>query len=333
MKNPCLSSGSLFLIPSPKKLAAVLLVASAAAAQASIIASESFDYSDGLLYGQTGSGTGFGGDWALSTGFGANNNNGTNFFSVTSESLAMSGVYSSGGKLAFATGDNTTKAVARTFSSPLSTNALYGSYLFRITADTYTNGRTVGGIMVNTPGQNDNSGTFSWAANGYNSNSGNVEGPNIRVSGATPTTPVQTPIPTFNLTVATTYIMLFEFDATTKTTSAWVLNEAQLTNFYGSLNSATLNLAAGDTESADGVVWKGSVVSSAETLPSMDELTLIGLASAQGLGYGFEWDEIRFSDTSLLEAVAVPEPSTVAVLGLAFGAFAIRGVLRRRREA
>lgn len=34
--------------------------------------------------------------------------------------------------------------------------------------------------------------------------------------------------------INTTYIMLFELDAATATTTAWVLNLAQLTSFYES---------------------------------------------------------------------------------------------------
>jgi hypothetical protein len=309
-------------LQSPRKLASILLIASAAAAQASVIVNESFDYSDGLLVGQSGTGTGFSGDWGLAAGFGTTNNNGANFFSATSGSLTMNGVYSSGGKLSFASGEGTTKAVTRTFTSPLSTGTLYGSYLFQLAADSGNAGRTVGGIMANSAGDTDNTATFVWAGNGYN-NSNNIEGPNIRVEGT------GTPLPTFSLTVGTTYLMLFEFNATTKTNSAWVLNQDQLTNFYGSLNSATLNGAVGNTEAATGVVWKGSATSTG-TLGSMTNLTTIGLASTQGLNYAFDWDEIRISNSSLLEATAIPEPSTVAVLGLALGAFAVRGLLRRR---
>lgn len=307
----------------PKKLASILLLASAAAAQASVIVNESFDYSEGLLVGQTGTGSGFTGDWGLASGFGTGNNNGANFFVATSGSLTMNGVYSSGGKLSFASSENQTKAVTRTFTTPLSTGTLYGSYLFQVVADTGTQGRTVGGIMANSAGDTDNTATFVWSGNGYNSST-TVEGPNIRAEGT------GTPVPTFSLTVSTTYLMLFEFDATAKTTSAWVLNQDQLTNFYGSLNSATLNGAIGNTEAATGVVWKGSVTSSG-TLGSMTNLTTIGLSSTQGLNYAFDWDEIRISDSSLLQAVAIPEPSTIAALGLALGTFAVRGLLRRRK--
>jgi PEP-CTERM motif. len=311
------------LIPS-RKLTAALLVATTAAAQAAIIANESFRYTDGALVGQTTTGFGFTGEWTLASGFPTNNS--TTAFFVNSGSLTMNGVYSSGGKVSFSREPNYTAAIAQKFSSPLSaTGTLYGSYLFSLTADNGTTGKTVGGIMVNTPGQNDNSGTFVWAANGYNNSSNNVEGPNIRVAGT------GSPIPAISLTIGTTYVMLFEFNAMEKTTSAWVLNENQLANFYASLNAATLNSVAQNTEAADGVVWRATVTSTG-TLGAMEELTLLGLSSTQGLAYGFDIDEIRFSDTSLLEAVAVPEPSTIA-FGLALGAFAVSRSIRRRRKA
>jgi hypothetical protein len=237
----------------------------------------------------------------------------------------MTGVASSAGKLSYARSANFTTAITQAFSAPLSTtDTLYGSYLFRLTADNFGAGRTLGGIMVNSPTDTDNTGTFVWAANGFNSTS-TVEGPNVRVEGT------QTAVPTFSMTLNTTYVMLFEFNATAKTTSAWLLNEAQLTNFYGSLDSATLNAATGNTESAAGVVWKGSVTSTG-TLGSMTNLSLLGLSSTQLSAYGFDMDEIRFSDTSLLQSVtAVPEPSTVAV-GIALGTIAFSRVFRRRRN-
>lgn len=310
------------LIPS-RKLTAALLVATTAAAQAAIIANESFRYTDGALVGQTTTGFGFTGEWTLASGFSTNNS--TTAFLATSGSLTMNGVYSSGGKVSFSRQPNFTAAIAQKFSSPLSTSStLYGSYLFSLTADNGTTGKTVGGIMVNTPGQNDNSGSFVWAANGYNGST-NVEGPNIRVAET------GSPVPTISLTIGTTYVMLFEFNAMEKTTSAWVLNENQLANFYASLNAATLNSVAQNTEAADGVVWRATV-SSTGTLGAMEELTLLGLSSTQGLAYGFDIDEIRFSDLSLLEAVAVPEPSTIA-FGLALGAFAVSRTIRRRRKA
>lgn len=311
------------LVQSPlKKLAPILLIASTSAAQAAIVAAESFQYEWGSLVGQTSTGFGFTGEWMLSAGYPSNNS--TTAFQVMPDSLTMNGVYSSAERVSFYRQPNLTAAIAQSFSAPLSgTNTLYGSYLFSLTADNETNGRTIGGLMVNTPGVNDNTAAFVWAANGYNSSS-TVEGPNIRAGGT------GSPVPTFSLTVGTTYVMLFEFNAFEQTTSAWVLNEAQLTNFYGSLNATTLNAALDNTEAADGVVWKGSVTSE-NPLGSMDELTLIGLSSTQGGAYGFDMDEIRFSDASLLEAVSVPEPSTLATLAL--GGLTVALTMRRLRKS
>lgn len=310
------------LIPS-RNLTAALLVAATAAAQAAIVANESFRYADGALVGQTSTGFGFTGEWTLASGFPTNNS--TTAFLVNSGSLTMNGVYSSGGKVSFLRQPNFTAAIAQKFSSPLSaTSTLYGSYLFSLTADNGANARTIGGLMVNASGANDNTGTFVWAANGYNSSTA-IEGPNIRTAGT------GSALPTLSLTIGTTYVMLFEFNAAEKTTSAWVLNQSQLTNFYASLNALTLNSVTQNTEAANGVVWRGSTTSTG-TLGLMEELTLLGLSSTQGLAYGFDIDEIRFSDTSLLEAVAVPEPSTIA-FGFALGAFAVSRALRRRRSA
>lgn len=312
--------------PSLKKLTFILLAASAATAQASIVANEGFNYSTGQLVSQTSTGTGFTGSWST-VAAPAFSNNSTTAFSVTAGSLVMNGVYSSGEKLSYSRSPDASTGITVAFGAELSaTDTLYGSYLFRITKDTFARGQTVAAVMVGGAADNDNAGTFTWAGNGYNNNANNIEGPGVRAEGSSWV------VPPLNLTLNTTYVMLFEFNATAKTTSAWVLNEAQLNNFYGSLDSATLNAATANTEAANGVFWKSGAVTSGATFGAMTNLTLIGSGSTQGLNYGFDLDEIRFSNTSLFQSVtAVPEPSTVA-FGVALGAFAFGRVLRRRRR-
>ncbi len=144
-------------------------------------------------------------------------------------------------------------------------------------------------------------------------------GPGIRAEGS----PWQ--VPGITLAMNQTYLMLFQFDASAGTTSAWVLNEAQLANFSGSLNAATLNAATMNTESPTGIAWGGSVTS-AGAIGSLSNLIMFGNLSTDGT-FHYTWDEIRISNTNLTEAVtaaAVPEPSTIAALGFGLGALALR---------
>lgn len=296
-----------------------LLLTSAVTTRASIIAGESFNYSDGLLIGQTGSGMGFSGDW-LGASYDATAN-GAPYFTISSSGLSMTGVYSSGGLVSSGNTAGFSRGVTRPFTSALSTGTLYGSYLFELNSNG-TRGQTVSLVAVGGAAQGDNNAAFTWAGDGYTSATTNTA-PGVRVAGSGWQTPANT------LVNDQTYVMLYEFDATSKTTSAWVLNQAQLTNFYGSLDAATLNAAAGNTENPNGVAWKASVTNAGGTLDPMTNLTLIGFNSTMP-SYTFKWDEIRFSDSSLFESVSVPEPSTIALFAMS----SIGGimVLRRRRK-
>jgi hypothetical protein len=276
--------------------------------QAALLVSESFsNYTDGGLSGQAASGLGLAGNWSSTT----------TPFERQSAGLAMSGTYSSAGSMVLRGSGTTTHKITADFANALPTGQLYGSYLFSTT--TQTDSRSVGLTAVGNATDGDNTASFVWAGNGYYSpTTGNpaLEGPGIRAEGTGWVAPSAT------LNGGETYLMVFTFDGATGTTTAWVLNQSQLTqHLSGSFDSVALNLANIGTEAA-GVVWKGSATGPAAG--AMTNLHMIGLPRTAG--FEFVWDEFRVSDSSLLEVVTVPEPSMLA-LGLMPGAFG----LRRRR--
>lgn len=281
------------------------LVAMSMTSHAALLVNESFTgYSDGAINGQAVNGTGLTGSWS-----------GGAPILRQSAGLTMNGVYSSPGSAVIRNGTPNTYKVTAALQSPLPTGQLYGSYLFSTTVQ--SDARSVGLVAVGASDDGDGTASFVWAGNGYSVGDASLEGPGVRVEGSTwqSSTPV--------LNASETYLMIFEFNAINKTTSAWVLNQDQLA--YHRANAFTgiaLNLASLGTSEHE-VVWKGSATGTPAT-GAMTHLHLIALGRSTGFEY--TWDEFRISDTSLLEAVVVPEPSSFA-FSLAAGAF----MLRRRR--
>ena len=302
MKNPNTRLVRASFLP----LASLAFLCLTGTSPAALIVQESFDgYAVGDLSGQAANGLGLTGNWE-----------GAAELKYQSPGLSMTGVYSSGGSANLNSGGNFSLQASASFGAALPTGQLYGGYLFSTT--THTNARTVGALTVGSATDTDNNASFVWAGNGYNS-SNSMEGPNIRAEGT------GTPPPTVSLTGDQTYLMLFEFNAGTQMTTAWVLNQGQITNFLNSngLISSTLNGAAEGTGNSE-VVWKGSVTGA--NIGVMSHLNLRGLQGANNPTFNYQWDEFRVSDTSLLEAVTVPEPS-VSLLGF----LGVLGLLRRRR--
>ncbi len=102
-----------------RTLASVALISTVTSTHAAIIAGESFSgyISTSNFAGQAATGTGFTGNWG-----------GSQYYRTQDSGLAMSGVYSTGGALYYATstaaGNGTRTAVAA-FSSPLSAETTY----------------------------------------------------------------------------------------------------------------------------------------------------------------------------------------------------------------
>lgn len=306
-----------------KKFASIALIGAATSAHADIVVGESFSNYSSLadLNGQAVTGTGLTGNWTASP-----------YYRTQDLGLTMNGVYSEGGSLYFPT-SSATQNFLRIASAPIAESlsdsvSYFGSYLFTF----FSNGtvpKTVGALGLGNGTETDNNASFVWAGNGYNTQASPVvEGPAIRAEGSA------WQVPGLALTIGTTYVMLFEFNASLGTTSAWVLNEAQLANFSGSLNAATLNAAVMNTEDPTGIAF-GATVTASKAVDPMTNLMMFGSISTDP-SFLYIWDEIRISNTSLTEAVtnvSVPEPSTIAALGLGLGVFAIRHTLRRRRAS
>lgn len=312
----------LALPSSLRTLAAVALIGTATSSHAALIVGESFEgYSSTAdLLGQAATGFGLTGNWG-----------GSQYYRTQDTGLTMAGVYSTGGSLAFpkntATGDNARAAFAAFSTAPSADTTYFGSYLFKFNNPTNTVPRTFGVLGVGAPTDTVDNAPFIWGGNGYNTQASPVrEGPTIRAKGSA------WGVPGISLTSGQTYIMLFQFNASAGTTSAWVLNEAQLANFSSSLNAATLNAAVMNTESSTGIAW-GGTASTGTAITSMSNLMMFASISTN-TAFNYTWDEVRISNTNLTEAVtAVPEPSTIAALGFGLGALTLRHTLRRRRTS
>jgi len=286
---------------------------------ADVIVSESFDYTPtnltSNLSGKNG-GTGFSGAWG---------NSGNPKINA---GLSMAGVFSSGGSATFKPGENGTSS--RPFETSVtsildSSGVYYGSYLFSLSAPHISNALLSGVGTSSSATDGDNAASYIWAAKGYNT------------TGLTPGQRIEgTPNPYASLNTAaggilssTTYLYLFQVDMTTHTTTSWILTQAQLANFSGSLNAATLNAAAVGSGSTN-VFAQGSYTGAL----TPGSQTYLDLFDAGGNGtnlFGSTFDEIRFSNANLTEAVtaAVPEPNSI---GLAFlGLLGTWGALRKRR--
>ncbi len=306
---------------SPIRLAILALLALSTGSQAALVVAESFSggYTAGSLTGQNATGLGLSGTW-VQNGSGPN-------LEYQGAGLEMTGVHSSGGSATQTTGgtaNNNSRTATAAFGSSLSTGPLYGSYLFSTTIHS-PDSRSLGLVAVGPSGSNDGTttagqGTFTWAGNTFNSadSSTSFEGPGVRAGGSGWVNPG------VSLTTGSTYLMLFEFDATAGQTTAWVLNQAQVTHHLaeGTLTDAFLSGAGLGTDS-DQVIWTGSATA-ANGIGDLSHLHLTGLA--RNADFAYVWDEFRVSDSSLVEAVTVPEPGT-AILGI----IGILGALRRRR--
>jgi len=295
-------------IPSALRLTLVSFATMSMTSHAALLVSESFsNYTDGGLNGQTAIGLGLTGNWSSTT----------TPFQRQANGLSMSGAYSSAGSMVLSGSGTTTHKITAEFANALPTGQLFGSYLFSTTA--HTDSRSVGLTAVGAAGDNDNTASFVWAGNSYYSPAaGNpaIEGPGLRAEGSSWGTPSST------INGGETYLMLFSFEGSTGTTTAWVLSQSQLSyHLFGAFDSAALNLANIGSEAA-GVVWRGSATGSAAG--AMTHLSMLALP--RNTDFEFVWDEFRVSDLSLLETVTVPEPSALA-FGLIAGAFA----MRRRR--
>lgn len=285
-----------------------MLGLTALSSEAAIIASESFNYAAADIVGVGAAANGFSGAWIQGSG------STSRVITVQETGLSMTGVSSSGGSVVLqANGEHTNRAVARPFTTALSTTGtLYGSFLFSYTGVVNA---SVFGVGLGAANESDGSASFYMAGKGYN-----IAGGGLQVEGSGWGNGSMAGTMSANVT----YLYLFELNAATNTATAWIVTEAQYANFSGALNSAALNAATVGT-GAGNVTAKRTVTNASATLGAQTHLILHGFQGTATDQYII--DEIRLSNSNLLEAVtAVPEPSAVALVGL--GSLM---VLRRRR--
>jgi hypothetical protein len=311
----------------PRRLLSPLLTGAIvifpAAAQATLLISESFNYTGGsVLNGQGSTGSGLNGSWAAANGTDST-------WNVAPTGLAMSGVASSGNSSVFSQTPNGRNALyaTRSLSSPLPVSStIYGSFLFSVPQKTANLATVQFGVILGGATDDDNAASYFFSGDGYGTQNPLVKTENANGGNGG-----------ISVTAAETYIYLFQANATTGNTQAWVLSSAQFAFFSGSLTAAALNAATTNTTANNGVVYRANVTT-ATAIGAVSAIRLLGYSRPEAdpavggpgpNGYQAVVDEFRISDNSLFEAAtAIPETSTTVVAA----AFAASALLRRRRS-
>jgi hypothetical protein len=307
-------------------LAAVAtLVASSLPASAVLLVYEGFDYTGeisegGTFMGSSNSGTGF------SSGYSQEVNGAA--WTYSTSSLSFSSNYATTGGSAVV---NSTTASAKNIYRPLSadlTGTTYGSYLFT------TRDRGADGILSVLLGSS--SDRAAQATVDIAGNARFVENidprptiPGARFNGDDESSTVTyadgglDPAPAATEPGATTYMILWKtvLEASSQSVSAWVLTGDQYDYFYtngfteSALDSATVGTAASE-------VTATITSSGTGALESLETLHLFVYQVQDST-----IDEVRIG-TEFSDAVAIPEPSTMAIL---FGGLAgLLAFLRKR---
>lgn len=282
------------------------------AAHAALLVYEPFDYgsTDVLLSGVSGTALGLDGS-TYSTGSAATLGapGSVNYYD---DGLDFSNLSVTGGR-AHIIYDTTIRNATRGLDASLSSGTLYGSFLYVCGGGT-NNG--ISDLLFGASNATDNTGKIVVAANEYDGSS-TSDGPNYmgaRISGtgvkATGTQMAED---------GTTYLVLFQLSnigatSGSQTLDAWALTEAQFDTFKaGGLTSAELNAATLGATATD-VLQRTSVTKSAATYASFLDTDSMRLYSLRTNG---QFDEIRIGSASLDEVTPVPEPASIAALGLA----------------
>lgn len=283
-------------------------------AKAALLVYEGFDYglvSGGPIAGNANTGTGFSSGWQVAAAGSAVP------WTYNSNSMSFSSnLQTSGGSAAFASNGGDIGNLFRGLSADIS-GTTFGSFVFNVAS----RDNAVVDVMFGGATATDNTATSVMAASEWGqTNSG------VRIADENGTH-VQT-LAGQPLVLGTTYMYLWksEMGESTQTVTAWVLTSSQYDYFSANgFSESALNSAGTGTGSAN-VFQTGSI-----TLTG----TLGDLSTMHLFGYGWEpvvsaqMDEIRVG-TSFSDVTPVPEPSTVALLGI--GALLTSRLVRRARR-
>ncbi len=295
-------------------LAVACLMLTLAASHAAIVIQESFDYggSDGSLNGLGSAGSGWSGSWSTGTTTYTGSpsfNEDYRSAGLTFSSLAVSG----GSAFLSANGDGFISA-GRLHSASV-TGTLYGSYLFRTANPSPTGLYSLfegSGLGVGSA-----NGQFAIEPDGYASSNGGV------ITGGAYTYASGTPI-----SANETYLSLFKVtnlggSSVSQTATMWLLRESQYDNFLaGGIDETELNAATLGSGASDVLQRATRTITNSASFSNGGMLTLQSYFGPSG-----QFDEIRISDTSLNELLAVPEPSHALLAVLGFASL----ILRRKR--
>lgn len=292
-------------VPSALRLLAMLAI-SAPFSQGALLVYEGFTgYNTGELNGQAAStaSLGLSGSW--------NGSSYSNRHQVIGSGLTFEGLAASGGALGIG---NSTRlsGIAMSHAGVPAGGTLYSSYLVNLSS-----APTAGSGIVTRI-----NGTSATTASGYYS---------AFADGRNGTAPAVGYDDTFNpanqlagssvLATGQTYIVISSFTNVGNTTpgdaNLYVLNQVQFTNLLtiglGNLNTLTVGTASNQ-------VWAAATQTGSTYNGSFDSSDFIHLLSIDTTG---TIDELRYCTT--LEAVLpVPEPSALALSGLAFAGLSIR---------
>ena len=286
-------------------LTAAGLTLGTTSANATVILQEQFEYGDTAepLAGNNG-GTGWAAPWTDTSSSGAAT------VAYTPTGLTLSNLVVDGGAANLSLSSQASARGARSHSAS-ATDTIFGSYLFNLGTVT---GPTVAAVLNDpTSNPNENAADIAAVADRFgasgqgqvktNNNSSNLAGTNV--------------------SAGVTYLSLFKASgldpalSQSVTITEWILTEAQFDNFKnddGTITESELNSASTGSGSGS-VLQRGSVT--ANTNAGFDAGDFISLFHFnQGPSSNIIFDELRVSDTSLDEVTPIPEPASLALLGL-----------------
>jgi hypothetical protein len=265
---------------------------------------EDFNYGtgSGAINGQNG-GTGWGGAW---TG------GGTSLIQYIPTGLIFADVPSSGGAAKFVGQGPITRPFAAAFDHDQN---LFGSFLVNVPAS--DGNLELLGISDAAHATSDSTVQLGFTAALLNSNN---HVPAVNVLGGTAQN-----LNSAGLAGSTTYMYLFHYSgpAASDSVTAWMLNATQYSNWEAAGNTESYLNSATIGTSATGV--SGRATATGTVTQTFSTLLLYSLS---GFNPGATYDHIALSSSSITDAIGVPEPASLTLLGTA----GIGAVLLLRRR-